>query len=324
MLSTSLFQIRVYYLYRGFGGTMRRFSLASISAVSAIALSQIASAADLPRKAPAPPLLPVLSWTGWYVGANAGGTWGANNSVDTVSQAVSGFGDGIGPGSFAANSALGATGSVNVGEDAGFIGGGQIGYNWQFASSWVVGFEADIQGISRTGAETLNTSVGPFPFFGVAEVINTQITSSREVNWLGTVRGRLGFLATPTLLVFGTGGFAYGGVKASTAISQSNNDCIGSPGICVVSFASSTGSLSETRTGWTAGGGLEWMFWQRWSAKFEYLYYDLGSVTFANSPLVTGIGSCGGACGGGTSIVNSLSTTKFTGNIARLGVNYHF
>src|SRR5262245_22801488 len=77
-------------------------------------------------------------------------------------------------------------------------------------------------------------------------------------------------------------------------------------------------SLSETRTGWMAGGGFEWMFWQRWSAKFEYLYYDLGSVTFSNGQLITG-GTCS-ICGPSPSVVNSQSTTKFTGNIVRLGV----
>jgi outer membrane immunogenic protein len=127
-------------------------------------------------------------------------------------------------------------------------------------------------------------------------------------------------LSSLSVLMYGTGGLAYGRVKASTSISQSNNDCILSPGNCIGATAATAGSLSETRTGWTVGGGFEWMFWQRWSAKIEYLYYDLGSVTFNNGQLVTSPGNAPF----GPAIVASQSTTKFSGNIARLGVNYHF
>ena len=67
---------------------------------------------------------------------------------------------------------------------------------------------------------------------------------------------------------------------------------------------------------------MEWLFATRWSAKVEYLYYDLGSVTFANTPLVTGIGTFTGA--GGPAIVNSTTTADFKGNIVRVGVNYHW
>jgi len=117
--------------------------------------------------------------------------------------------------------------------------------------------------------------------------------SSRGVDWLGTVRGRVGFLATPALLMYGTGGFAYGEVKVSTSITQSNTDCANfGAGSCVASNAATSGE-SQTRAGWTAGGGFEWLFAPQWSAKAEYLFYDLGSVTFSNGTLVTGVGNAG-------------------------------
>jgi outer membrane immunogenic protein len=273
---------------------------------------------DLAVKAPLPAPAPVLSWSGWYVGLNAGGTWASDHSVDTVSTPVPGIPDAF----LAATSAAGATGSVSVGSNAGFIGGGQIGYNWQFAPVWVGGLEADIQGIGHgSNSGTLNTTgTVPGGFF-IGDTINTQITSTSRVDWLGTVRGRVGYLWTPALLVYGTGGLAYGDAKASTSITQSNNDCINFGAPCAAPNAATAGSLSQTRDGWTAGGGFEWMFAPRWSAKVEYLYYDLGSVTFSNGNLVTGAGSLPQPQ---AAIVTSQSTARFNGSIARIGINYHF
>jgi outer membrane immunogenic protein len=131
----------------------------------------------------------------------------------------------------------------------------------------------------------------------------------------------LGFLLGPTFLAYGTGGLAYGGVKASTSIVQTNNDCSFTPDVCIQSTAAAAGAISQTRIGWTAGAGAEWLFAPQWSAKVEYLYYDLGSVTFANAPLVTGFGTFTGI--GGPAIVNSTTTADFRGNIVRIGVNYH-
>jgi outer membrane immunogenic protein len=108
------------------GFAMKKLS----TAIAALALiGTPAFAADMAVKGPpAAPPAPVLSWTGWYVGINFSGTWGDNRSVSTVSSAAQGFIDGVGPGSYAANSAAGATGTVSPG-NAGFIGGGQIGFN---------------------------------------------------------------------------------------------------------------------------------------------------------------------------------------------------
>jgi outer membrane immunogenic protein len=118
------------------------------------------------------------------------------------------------------------------------------------------------------------------------------------------------------------GGLAYGGVKASTAITQSNNGCSFTPVSCIRSATAAGGAVSQTLAGWTAGAGLEWMFIQQWSAKVEYLHYDLGSVTFANGLLITGSGTFPGA--GDPAIVNSCTSTQFRGDLVRAGVNFHW
>ena len=260
----------------------------------------------------APIPIPVCIWCGFYLGLNAGGTWSDNNSVAVDSVLTQDLPPG--PASFGAASAAGAAGNVSVGQSLGFIGGGQIGYNWQVSGAWLVGLETDISVIPTVGglgSGTLTNSVGPFPFVGAPEVVKTSIVSTSTLDYLGTVRGRLGYL-TPTFLLYGTGGLAYGGVKASTAITQSNNACA-----CLQSGASAVGAFSQMRTGWTAGVGLEWMFVPKWSVKVEYLHYDLGSVTFSNGALRT-------SGPFGLAVVGSTSTVNFSGEIVRAGVNYHW
>jgi outer membrane immunogenic protein len=166
------------------------------------------------------------------------------------------------------------------------------------------------------------TPVGAGGFFGNADVITTSITTTNKLDYLGTVRGRLGYLLTPAFLVYGTGGLAYANVKASTTITQTNNDCALFPAACVQSATSTGGAISQMRAGWTAGAGLEWLFTRQWSAKVEYLHYDLGSVTSENGLLVTGSGTFPGA--GGPAIVNSVSSTQFRGDLVRAGVNFHW
>jgi outer membrane immunogenic protein len=294
----------------------------AIATGPALAANLPVSAAPRYTPPPPPPLQPpAFGWTGFYVGLNAGGTWSGHNSADVASTPIQNFN--LGTGDWGANSAAGATGSVPVGGGAGFIGGAQIGYNWQTDRAWLLGFETDIQGGAdqhHNGA--LATRTGPFPFFGAGEIITTDIGSSKRLDYLGTVRGRLGFLFTPTLLLYGTGGLAYGEVKAGTSITQSNNNCIVFPATCVQPFASTAGVLSGTRTGWTAGGGVEWKFAQQWSAKAEYLFYDLGSATFNNGTLMFGNNTFPGA--GGPVVITSQSRSEFDGHIVRVGVNYHF
>ena len=285
------------------------------AAASILLLSSAAAfAADHPsHKAPvvAPPSAPI--WTGFYAGLNAGGTW-SNNSTNISTTPIY-----INPnlttftGPVAAMVASGALNS-NVG---GFIGGGQVGYNYQFMSKFIAGIEADIQGIagSRSGQGTVTAAIIPYngnpndTWANYKSVNNT-------LNYLGTVRGRIGFLVTPSILIFGSGGLAYGGVN-----SQTNLTWTATP---VSSFSSGgstfwgQGSYSSTNVGWTAGGGGEWMFMSNWSAKIEYLYYDLGSVNYTTYTLRPRND------GSANFLMSTNTSTRFNGNIVRAGVNYHF
>ena len=252
---------------------------------------------------------PLCAWCGWYIGVNAGYHWFNSGSVDTATtnlSAAPGLNGDVG----AAISAQG-TGSVTT-KSGDFAGGGQFGYNWQ-AANVVYGLETDIQGMAGAHGATL-TNVGTVP--GAAAVIGSTgaISSSKSITYLGTVRGRAGYLFTPEFLVYGTGGLAYGGVRTSTTIQESlgftdTPDPFGT-----------SGSAPATLIGWTAGVGVEWLFWSRWSAKIEYRYYDLGSVT-NTLPSFQQFGGFGTAL---ETVNASQSTTKFAGSDVSFGVSYHF
>jgi outer membrane immunogenic protein len=297
------------------------FTVLALTAGSALA-------ADLPSRKAAPvlppPPPPPPMWTGFYVGLNAGATW-TNSNHQTI---------GVGPispfqnyrpwhsskydaGEIAAISTAASASGFNNGNNVGFIGGGQIGYNWQFYNSLVAGVEADIQGIAGTnGSRTVATAVpGGYnnndTWFGITSVRGS-------LDYLGTVRGRLGWLFTPTLLLYGTGGLAYGGVTLNTATQVTNSYYNTSN----TSFPGGFGGVnySNTQVGWTAGGGLEWMFWPNWSAKVEYLYYDLGSVTQSFAlPLTYSYYSYNDAA-----LFAGQVRARVNGNVVRAGLNYHF
>ena len=182
--------------------------------------------------------------------------------------------------------------------NSGFMGGGQVGYNYQFLDKGVVGFESDIEGMA-VGVSMANwASASPA----------TYVQGVRSQHAFGTVRGRLGFLVTPTLLVFGTGGLAYGEADLSAAWF-----C---PSLAPVLNAGGTAyGYQDMRTGWTGGGGVEWMFLPKWSAKVEYLYYDLGTAT--TTPLQAVYGAKG-------LFSNASYQARFNGDVVRAGVNYHF
>jgi outer membrane immunogenic protein len=300
-----------------------------ISSVAATAMIGTAFAADLPsRKAPpiayAPP--PVFTWTGLYIGVNAGGTWSGNRnaSVATVptfalSPAVNAF-----PVPTSQAAALATSGIFPTRRNIGFIGGGQIGYNWQMAS-FLAGVEADIQGVVGSNSSPQNNVNVVDALSGLGFPGNFVVGSAsvnNKVNYLGTVRGRLGFLVTPSLLLYGTGGLAYGGVSSTTRIFGANTGfnlglCCGNP-----TFAS-TVTDSRMRVGFALGGGAEWMFAPNWSVKAEYMYYNLGSTTYLSG--VNGVVAAGGVLAGTTIYsLSSISRVRFDGHIARVGLNYHF
>ena len=253
-----------------------------------ILLASPAMAADMPVKNSLPPAAPVFSWTGVYFGLNAG--WlGADNSM--VNQAT--------PGAEEEGLAALSTGDVSVGNKSGFIGGAEIGYNYQF-NNWVAGIEADIQGIA---GQAVNGSLAI-----ASGSLTSTLTGSMDTRWLGTLRGRLGFVPTPAVLVYGTGGLAYGDVAASTTLSQSDT----TTGFTGSGVGNEGGGFNELLAGWTAGGGVEWMFTQNWSAKLEYLHYDLGTANFT---WVAGDNTSGAV------YQNETTSVHNQGNIVRVGLD---
>ena len=143
---------------------------------------------------------------------------------------------------------------------------------------------------------------------------------SKTLGYIGTVRGRIGFLCTPTLLVYGTGGLAYGGASSNTSQFQVGTDPAFGPALTPAWLAA--GSYSNTRTGWAAGGGLEWMFFPNWSAKVEYLYYDLGSINYGSGVLGSVLNVV--VPGQPLFLNGAWTSARFEGHIVRSGVNYHF
>lgn len=278
-----------------------------------IAASTVLSASDV--KADGAEYASPFSWTGFYAGLNGGYGWN-DSSVDWGPQSAA-----AAPGNHVLNNAFGnadaryTSHSYSQSSDAegGFVGG-QFGYNLQFAKAWVAGLEADIQ----TGIDGDTSSTGTHTVFGRA--LNFTAASDQDLKYFGTVRGRLGVLATPNLLVFGTGGLAYGETESRASISLATTAVVASgyitPGSLINCFANVVclaGGDKETSVGWTVGGGVEWAFLKNTMLKLEYLHVDLGSQTVRLTSQSPSTG-------------NGFVTTKFENSfeIVRAGLNVKF
>jgi outer membrane immunogenic protein len=156
----------------------------------------------------------------------------------------------------------------------GFVGGGQIGYNWQLPNHWVAGLELDLQGSGAEGDADASR--------WLTSIVGLRAGAEQELKWLGTARARMGYLFTPRMLVFGTAGLAYGRTEAqaymetinATLMASGGSTSLSCPGtVCMV------GSKSGTSVGWTAGAGIEWALTDIVTFKAEYLHVDLGSET---------------------------------------------
>ena len=267
---------------------MRRIFIGSIAIASVLAATSV-FAADLPARTytKAPVMVdPGFNWSGFYVGGNVGYSWGRASNTETLSDLGTG-------------AALFTNTSRN--DVNGVIGGAQVGYNWQ-SSNWLFGLEADIQGSGEKGSSTIVcVGCGDGP---------SNITSNltQKLDWFGTVRGRAGVLVTPAVLLYATGGLAYGEVETGGTITG--------PTLAVPLATVALPGASSTRVGWTAGAGVEGRISGNWTAKLEYLYMDLGTVDAGPTT---------------TTIVNTLRrpvavsySSHFTDNILRVGLNYHF
>ena len=211
--------------------------------------------------APVPPP-PIMTWTGLYAGLNLGGGFYASNSSNQ--------------GCGAATAAATAAASLAAARSA-------TTSRLRRCSS--IGAETDFQGSSLGSGGGNNNNWGLL--FGFPPV------ASARLNWFGTVRGRVGItLLSPQLLVYGTGGFAYGEVQRNGWLNQN----------------------SAVQTGWTAGAGAEWMFFPNWSAKVEYLYTQISGTGNNNNWLW--------AFNPGWGLNSTNNRTRF--HTIRAGINYHF
>jgi outer membrane immunogenic protein len=261
--------------------------------VAAVSLLVAAGAAERPLatlyKAPPAPAA-VVGWSGFYAGANVGygRDKGASSfSEDTTDPATFG-------GFLSAIVAAGEFPATFSPPTGGMIGGGQLGYNWMLAPRWLLGLETDLQASGIRGSS--GTVLQPM-FFDASET-----DFAKRLDWFGTLRARLGVLATPGVLLYATGGLAYGRTEVSFSNTDVTSGC--SPGAMLCS----AGSASGVHAGWTVGAGVEAMVAANWSVKAEYLYLDLGSrsvTAFATPAFDFG------------------ASTDFHEHIGRVGFNYH-
>jgi outer membrane immunogenic protein len=260
--------------------------------------------------------------------------WSAPGGMARQPEATQGFLGGSG-GLFGGG---GAGSARNT--QSGFIGGAQVGYNYQYGSSIVLGIEADIQGAGIRGTTTgggasqavLRTpfsTVSPSNDYPNAGTITSGVSYASVqggIDWLGTVRGRLGYLATPTLLLYGTGGLAYGNAWANVEQTAIEDHSATSDLNLYSGLHNETstwlggGHQNQLLTGWTAGGGLEWMFMQNWSLKAEALYWDLGRMNVET----VAYGVTGKPSDFSNNIGWGRTSVSYSGVQAKAGINYHF
>jgi outer membrane immunogenic protein len=258
-----------------------------------------ALAADMPLKAPAPPPAPVWSWTGFYIGVNAGGAWGRSDTNSPLANIVC-------PVCYIPSvvTDINAQAHQRV-NTSGFTGGVQAGYNVQFGSL-VAGVEADYNALNLKGTTTTSAPFTGFPVppGGVAPTY----TNSVSTNWLFTGRGRLGFTPTNSLLLYGTGGVAFTNFKYTHTYAEGVF-----PG---TSSGVEAATVTSNRAGYAVGGGLEYMLAANWSVKAEYLYMNFGTINTGPAPVIFP-----GPTVGGSVFTHSANLAV---NVARVGIDYHF
>ncbi len=246
---------------------------------------------------------PVAPFGGAYVGINAGLAWGSSSYATDpgcVPDSAGGtFCVAFPDPSFANGTAVAASGTGRL-SSTGFTGGVQGGYSWQ-TGSIVYGAEADF-GAFDLGKSVTAGGIFPVAFLGTSYVLGDTFST----DWLATIRGRLGVTVTPQLLLYATGGIAFSDFKFSSSYADNAVDA---------TFPGGTGygNSSGVRTGWTLGGGGEWLLDGDWSIKAEYLYVDFGSQDIA-------VPTSNTAAFTQTMVIDA----DLKAQLARVGLNYHY
>jgi len=247
---------------------MRATFQTSVAVLALLTIPMAAGAADLkPAPAPvmkAPIMAPAFSWSGFYIGGNLGGAW--TNSTITDNLFGLSFGNG--------NNAV-------------FVGGGQVGFNYQ-TGNFVFGVEGDFDWAANNN-NSLTGVVGP---------LGHTFTGSANDKWMATVAGRLGY-AVDRWLIYVKGGGGWVGANGFTVTDVTTGTSV------------SAGS-SNNVSGWLVGGGFEWAFANNWSVRAEYDYFGLSGRSFtvpATLPSLAG---------------DTFTTGNNNIQMATVGINYLF
>ena len=230
----------------------------------------------------ADPVTTTYNWTGFYVGLNTGLSF--DNSDNTLSPS----------GGFSTNPFLAPTNHLRTDsgsfDGSGFMFGGQLGYNYQ-RGCFVYGIETDFDVNGMNDANSVSRRLAAPLVGGFSHNV------TEDVGFLGTFRGRFGYTPADRLLIYGTGGLAYGDISSNSGVRFTSGQ------------ESYGGSTSGLQAGWTLGAGAEYAFTKNLSVKLEYLYIDLGSKSYISSaqPLT-----------GNLSYTTDLDTSM---HVIRLGLN---
>lgn len=282
--------------------------------VALIGLAAVpAAAADIPMKAPvaAPVAVPVWNWTGFYIGASGGGAWGRDEIAHSAVIASAGQ-------AFPIDAAAVTTASSPQLDPKGFIAGVHAGYNIQ-SGGFVFGLEGDFS-YFRLRANTVGTFPFPSTLAGGAlgpPTLTFNAATSMSTDWLLTFRPRVGFTAANALF-YVTGGLAVTNEKVSQTAG-------------VLNGATLISSISETRLGWTVGGGIEYMITPNWTIRAEYLHLDFGTAngTGVNAVPTGVLGNL--LCTAGQTVLTGPATytgcsisSRLTAEVVRAGITYKF
>jgi outer membrane immunogenic protein len=197
---------------------------------------------------------------------------------------------------------------IQNGKATGFTGGFEAGYNWQ-SRNFVFGVEGDIEALSLSSRVSGSALYPGYPY-------TFTVTSNTGTTWLATVRGRLGY-AVNNYLIFATGGAGFTDLHGSFAFNDTYGNAAGQPNAHESSF------FSDTKAGYTIGGGVETGLWGNWSVKGEYLYANFGTVSTSSNNLTAFTPAL-------LSPQISFPSNGFThrfglkANIARAALNYRF
>jgi outer membrane immunogenic protein len=284
------------------GAIMRKLFSLGMSVLATVMLGNAAQAADMPLKAPPPPAPVMYNWTGFYIGAHVGGAWrgngndrfdGAFDCINNVCFDNNGFGRNNGR----------------------FIGGGQIGYNYQ-VNQFVWGIEGQISGVAS------NNDDQACGFFTVGLVHDSLFRCRDRSGWLASIAARLGvaFGQTGNWLLYVKGGGAFADANFGLRF---RDDCSALTVTALATLCNTGGTVfnnnNNTRTGWMFGVGLEYGAWGNWSWKLEYNLMEFGNrdIHFDNAFIVTGCPAVG------CRLIHDIDFDRQI-NVVKFGLNYRF